>query len=335
MIELTLGEVADDRRRPAARRRPGDRRHRQRRVRLARGHARRAVPRARRRARRRARLRRARPSRAGAVASLVTRPVDGAGDRGRRRLAALAALAARGAAPAARRHRRRRHRLVGQDVDQGPARAAARPARADGRPARLVQQRARPPVHGAAGRRRDTRFLVLETSARGIGHIRYLTEIAPPRIGVVLNVGSAHLGEFGSPRGDRAGQGRAGRGAAAPTGVAVLNADDPLVRGDGRAHRGPGRHLRASRRTPTSARADVALDELGPAALPAGHAGTARPTSRCGSSARTTSATRWPRRPSRSSAACRSADVAGALGAAPRRSAAGGWRSPSAPTASS
>src|SRR6201999_3120870 len=43
-----------------------------------------------------------------------------------------------------------------------------------------------------------TRFLVLETSARGIGHIRYLTEIAPPRIGIELNVGSAHLGEFGS-----------------------------------------------------------------------------------------------------------------------------------------
>ena len=34
--------------------------------------------------------------------------------------------------------------------------------------------------------------------ARGIGHVDYLTRIAPPRIGVVLNVGSAHLGEFGS-----------------------------------------------------------------------------------------------------------------------------------------
>ncbi len=44
----------------------------------------------------------------------------------------------------------------------------------------------------------ETRFLVLETSARGIGHIRYLTEIARPDIGVVLNVGSAHLGGFGS-----------------------------------------------------------------------------------------------------------------------------------------
>ena len=44
----------------------------------------------------------------------------------------------------------------------------------------------------------DTRFLVLEASARGIGHIRALSAIAQPRIGIVLNVGRAHLGEFGS-----------------------------------------------------------------------------------------------------------------------------------------
>jgi len=44
----------------------------------------------------------------------------------------------------------------------------------------------------------QTRFLVLEKGARGLGHISYLTRIAPPKIGVVLNVGSAHIGEFGS-----------------------------------------------------------------------------------------------------------------------------------------
>jgi UDP-N-acetylmuramoyl-tripeptide--D-alanyl-D-alanine ligase len=43
----------------------------------------------------------------------------------------------------------------------------------------------------------DTRVLVVEMGARGIGHIAYLTRIAPPRIGVVLNVGTAHVGEFG------------------------------------------------------------------------------------------------------------------------------------------
>ncbi|WP_324277406.1 Mur ligase family protein [Blastococcus brunescens] len=46
-----------------------------------------------------------------------------------------------------------------------------------------------------------TRFLVLEMGARGTGHIARLCRIAPPRIGLVLNVGSAHLGEFGSPEG--------------------------------------------------------------------------------------------------------------------------------------
>jgi len=43
-----------------------------------------------------------------------------------------------------------------------------------------------------------TRHLVLEYSARGPGHIARLAAAVPPRIGLVLNVGSAHLGEFGS-----------------------------------------------------------------------------------------------------------------------------------------
>src|SRR5690606_20460255 len=43
----------------------------------------------------------------------------------------------------------------------------------------------------------DPRFRVLEMGARGLGHIRYLTGLTPPRIGLVLNGGSAHIGEFG------------------------------------------------------------------------------------------------------------------------------------------
>ena len=39
-----------------------------------------------------------------------------------------------------------------------------------------------------------TRYLVLELSARGLGHIAHLCRIAPPRFGVVLNVGHAHDG---------------------------------------------------------------------------------------------------------------------------------------------
>ncbi|WP_200182724.1 UDP-N-acetylmuramoyl-tripeptide--D-alanyl-D-alanine ligase [Tomitella biformata] len=77
----------------------------------------------------------------------------------------------------------------------------------------------------------DTRNLVLELSARGIGHIRTLAQIAPPRIGVVLNVGFAHLGEFGSQEAIAQAKGELVEAlpAAADGGVAILNADDPLV----------------------------------------------------------------------------------------------------------
>ena len=42
-----------------------------------------------------------------------------------------------------------------------------------------------------------TRFLVAEMGARGVGHLAYLTTIAPPDVALVLNVGVAHVGEFG------------------------------------------------------------------------------------------------------------------------------------------
>ncbi len=78
----------------------------------------------------------------------------------------------------------------------------------------------------------DTRHLVLEMGARGRGHIRYLTSLTPPRIGVVLNVGTAHVGEFGSVEGIAVAKGELVEAlpAAADGGVAVLNADDPRVR---------------------------------------------------------------------------------------------------------
>lgn len=73
-----------------------------------------------------------------------------------------------------------------------------------------------------------TRHLVLEMSARGPGHIAELAELAPPRIGVVLNVGSAHVSEFGSR--DVIARTKGELVEALPEdGLAVLNADDPLV----------------------------------------------------------------------------------------------------------
>ncbi|MDT0309175.1 UDP-N-acetylmuramoyl-tripeptide--D-alanyl-D-alanine ligase [Streptomyces sp. DSM 44917] len=77
-----------------------------------------------------------------------------------------------------------------------------------------------------------TRFLVLEMGARGIGHIRYLTSLTPPRVGVVLNVGTAHIGEFGGKEAIATAKGELVEALppAEEGGVAVLNADDPLVR---------------------------------------------------------------------------------------------------------
>jgi UDP-N-acetylmuramoyl-tripeptide--D-alanyl-D-alanine ligase len=75
-----------------------------------------------------------------------------------------------------------------------------------------------------------TRFLVLEMGARGIGHIARLCDVARPRIGVVLNVGSAHLGEFGSPEAIALAKGELVE-ALPQDGTAVLNADDPRVLG--------------------------------------------------------------------------------------------------------
>ncbi|MFD4138069.1 UDP-N-acetylmuramoyl-tripeptide--D-alanyl-D-alanine ligase [Streptomyces sp. NPDC058572] len=75
----------------------------------------------------------------------------------------------------------------------------------------------------------ETEHLVLEMGARGIGHIRYLTELTPPRIGLVLNVGTAHIGEFGGREQIAEAKGEMVESLPAG-GVAVLNADDPLVR---------------------------------------------------------------------------------------------------------
>ncbi|MGW0532628.1 UDP-N-acetylmuramoyl-tripeptide--D-alanyl-D-alanine ligase [Streptomyces sp. NPDC003032] len=74
-----------------------------------------------------------------------------------------------------------------------------------------------------------TRFLVLEMGARGIGHIRYLAGLTPPKIGLVLNVGTAHIGEFGGR--EQIAEAKGEMVEALPAdGAAILNADDPLVR---------------------------------------------------------------------------------------------------------
>jgi UDP-N-acetylmuramoyl-tripeptide--D-alanyl-D-alanine ligase len=103
-----------------------------------------------------------------------------------------------------------------------------------------------------------TRHLVLELSARGPGHIAALCAVARPDIGVVLNVGRAHLGEFGSPEAIAQAKGELVE-ALPETGVAVLNADDPAVAG--MAGRTRARVVTVGRAGGAQVRAeDVALD---------------------------------------------------------------------------
>ncbi|MGP5078172.1 UDP-N-acetylmuramoyl-tripeptide--D-alanyl-D-alanine ligase [Brachybacterium alimentarium] len=75
-----------------------------------------------------------------------------------------------------------------------------------------------------------TRFLVLEMGARGVGHIAQLTDVARPDVALVLNVGSAHLGEFGSVEAIAQAKGEL-VDALTSDGRAILNAEDRLVLG--------------------------------------------------------------------------------------------------------
>ena len=107
----------------------------------------------------------------------------------------------------------------------------------------------------------STRYLVLEMGARGIGHLAELCAVAPPDVSLVLNVGMAHVGEFGSRAAIARAKGEIVE-ALGPDGIAVLNLDDPLVAGMAPRTRGrvrtfgraPGAGLRLE---------SLALDDLG------------------------------------------------------------------------
>ncbi|BBZ67682.1 UDP-N-acetylmuramoyl-tripeptide--D-alanyl-D-alanine ligase [Mycolicibacterium insubricum] len=108
----------------------------------------------------------------------------------------------------------------------------------------------------------DTDFLVLELSARHPGNIAALADIARPDIGVVLNVGTAHLGEFGSRQAIAETKGELAA-AVPPGGAVVLNVDDPAVAA--MAERAVARVVRVSRSARADAdlwASDVVLDEL-------------------------------------------------------------------------
>ena len=74
----------------------------------------------------------------------------------------------------------------------------------------------------------DVEWVVLEMGDRGAGHIARLTDIGRPDVGIVTSVAMAHVEYFG----DLEGVARAKSelvSALPPSGVAVLNADDPRV----------------------------------------------------------------------------------------------------------
>ena len=111
----------------------------------------------------------------------------------------------------------------------------------------------------------DTDYLILEMSARHSGNIADLAATAPPSIAVVLNVGTAHLGEFGSR--EAIAQTKAELPQAVPTsGVVVLNVDDDAVAA--MADRTAARVVRVSRMPQSDAGPNdvwagpVTLDEL-------------------------------------------------------------------------
>jgi UDP-N-acetylmuramoyl-tripeptide--D-alanyl-D-alanine ligase len=72
---------------------------------------------------------------------------------------------------------------------------------------------------------------------RGLGHIAYLCEIAKPTIGVVTNVGLAHVGEVGSIENIALAKSELVKSLDSE-GIAILNADDPRVMAMSKLSRG-------------------------------------------------------------------------------------------------
>lgn len=83
-------------------------------------------------------------------------------------------------------------------------------------------------------------WFVAEMAMRQPGEIYRLTQIAPPRVAAITNIGSSHLEQLGSMERIQAAKGEILDGMP-QGGVAVLNRDDPLVRELGERSRHPVR----------------------------------------------------------------------------------------------
>ncbi|MBI4411823.1 MAG: UDP-N-acetylmuramoyl-tripeptide--D-alanyl-D-alanine ligase [Deltaproteobacteria bacterium] len=78
------------------------------------------------------------------------------------------------------------------------------------------------------GLSKEHRFAVLEMGMNAFGEIARLTEIACPTIGLITNVGHAHLEGVGDIEGVARAKGELFEGLG-PSAVAVVNADDPRI----------------------------------------------------------------------------------------------------------
>src|SRR5215831_15275869 len=74
----------------------------------------------------------------------------------------------------------------------------------------------------------EYRFAVVEMGANHPGEVAALVEVASPSIGLITNAGAEHLEGFGSLEGVARAEGEMVAGLA-PTGTAVINADDEFV----------------------------------------------------------------------------------------------------------
>ncbi len=107
----------------------------------------------------------------------------------------------------------------------------------------------------------EAEAIVVEMGSRGRGHIAILCEVARPQIGAITNVGLAHMEMFGTL--EAVADAKAELVESLPeNGAAVLNADDPLVRGFDKRTR--ARVLRFGLADDADVMAeDVVLDRLG------------------------------------------------------------------------
>ena len=158
--------------------------------------------------------------------------------------------------------------------------AALRDAQDRGQP----EQRDRAAADAPAPRARSTRRPSSRWACTSAARSPTWRAMARPSIGVVTAVQPVHLSRIGTLEAVEQAKGELLEALPAD-GTAVLNADDPIVRADGRPDRGPGRDATASPTTPTSGAEDVesarrrrdALHAAAPAGEPAGDDPDARP----------------------------------------------------------